>query len=361
MRKQSTDQMRDSKHTTVYVALSGGVDSAAAALSLAQKGYDVRGVYMKTWSPPGRPCPWVTERRDAMRVCAHLTIPFEMWDFTQEYKSRVVNYMVSEYAAGRTPNPDVMCNKEIKFGLFFDRAIAEGADYIATGHYVRTAKKDGTFQLLKGKDPHKDQSYFLWTLTQKHLARTLFPIGECASKQAVREYAAAHGLPVAQKKDSQGVCFVGPIDVQEFLREYITAPTGPIKTVSGREVGTHTGLPFYTIGQRGGVGIGGSGPYYVARKEAATNTLVVAPPADEKELMSEELLSSSLSFVNEEPTQGTEVEVRVRYRQEPVPAVYEGNGTVRFREPVRAVTEGQSAVFYNGEMLVGGGIITARK
>ena len=346
----------------VYVAMSGGVDSSVAAALLKERGFSIVGVYMKTWSPEGQPCLWKEERRDAMRVCAQLNIPFKTWDFTAEYKNRVVDYMIKEYAAGRTPNPDVMCNKEIKFGLFFDKAISEGANYVATGHYVKKTHnlKPITYNLVRARALEKDQSYFLWTLNQKHLERALFPIGEFESKAAVREHARQKGLATAEKKDSQGVCFVGPINVYEFLRRHIPAVPGPVITVGGRKIGSHTGLPFYTIGQREGIGVGGTGPYYVARKESATNTLVVAPPAEEEALMSRELTATNVNWVGRVPADGDNVQASVRYRQEPVPARIRNQELgirVVFDTPVRAITPGQSVVFYKGDEVLGGGII----
>lgn len=339
----------------VYVALSGGVDSATAALLLTKKNYSVTGIYMKTWAPDGYPCPWKEEKRDALRICAHLDIPFKMWDFTSSYKKLVVDYMIEEYRAGRTPNPDVMCNKEIKFGLFYDRAMAEDADYIATGHYARV---DLTNEIvLKAKDKKKDQSYFLWTLSKKHLKKTLMPIGEFVSKEEVRTYARTYGLPVSEKKDSQGVCFIGPIDVSEFLHQHISEYPGDIVTVSGKVVGKHRGLPFYTQGQREGVGVGGSGPYYVAQKQPKTNTLIVAAPSDESHLFSSQFVLQNVNFISEEPRIGGKLEVSVRYGQVPVSATYKGSGVIETDEPLRAVTEGQSAVMYKGDELIGGGII----
>lgn len=355
-----TTMHTDNRGKTVYIALSGGVDSATAALLLQREGYKVVGVYMKTWSPPGQPCPWKEDKRDAMRICAHLDIPFKMWDFTDAYKERVVNYMTAEYTAGRTPNPDVMCNKEIKFGLFFDKALNEGADYVATGHHARitpTHLQPTTYNLERGADPNKDQSYFLWTLTQRELSRTLMPVGEYADKKEVRDLATKAGIPVAAKKDSQGVCFIGPIDMQEFLADHISAEPGPIKSVTGRTLGTHRGLPFYTIGQREGVGVGGgAGPYYVARKEATTNTLVVAPPAHEKELMSTTLTAKNVNWINGAPKNSKKYDVQIRYRQTPFKATFKNN-RLYFAEPVRAVTPGQSVVLYEGNTTIGGGII----
>ena len=307
--------------------MSGGVDSSVTAVLLKEQGWDVRGVHIKMWSPmeslrdsTGQADPFFPvcqqqyqDRVDAMRVAAHLDIPFETWDLTQEYKQAVVEYMVREYAAGRTPNPDVMCNREIKFGIFLKRALSAGADYIATGHYVRVEqslpsslrfanwrrsnlmglprrshlfapRNDGKnrYQLLQAKDTNKDQSYFLWTLTHEQLKHCLFPIGGY-TKPEVRAMAKKMGLPTAEKKDSQGICFIGEIDMREFLKKYIPVAPGLVQTTSGKIIGEHEGLSFYTIGERHGLGIGGGIPYYVAEKDFASNTLVVARgPYDEK-------------------------------------------------------------------------------
>ena len=362
----------------VFVALSGGVDSSVAAALLKDQGYDVTGVFMKNWADPAWPCPWQEDRQDAMRVCIKLGIPFETFDFTKEYKAKVVDYMIREYAAGRTPNPDVMCNREIKFGLFFDKALAMGADFIATGHYVRksTNDKSGTnkriekgfvnsqqirYSLMKAKDLNKDQSYFLWTLTQKQLVKCLFPIGEFESKAKVRAIAAEYNLPTADKKDSQGICFMGPVDVREFIKPHVSQIAGAIVTTSGQKVGAHAGLDFYTIGQRKGIGVGGTGPYYVARKDYSDNTLVVASVGDKSALESKSIIAGEVSFINEEPQGEIQIQAAIRYRQEPVPAKLErlasGQWLVTFDQPVRAVAPGQSVVFYNGDQLLGGGII----
>ena len=360
----------------VYVGLSGGVDSSVAALLLKNQGYDVKGVFMKNWSDPAWPCPWQEDRQDALRVSIKLGIPFETWDFTQEYKAKVVDYMIREYALGRTPNPDVMCNREIKFGLFFDKALAMGADFIATGHYVRLRRNDQipnpksqinpklqttNYKLLTARGKNKDQSYFLWTLTQKQLAKCLFPIGEIESKTEVRRLAAEHGLPVADKKDSQGVCFMGPVDVGEFIKPYVRQTVGAIVTTAGEKIGTHAGLDFYTIGQRKGIGVGGTGPYYVTRKDYKSNTLVVALAGDQSALESRSLVASEVSFIGAEPADGVQVQAAIRYRQKPTPAILSrtsgGRWLVTFSHPVRAAAPGQSVVFYNGDELLGGGII----
>lgn len=345
--------------------MSGGVDSSVAALLLKNQGYKVTGVFMKNWSDPAWPCPWQEDRADAMRVCLKLGIPFETWDFTKEYKAKVVDYMIREYAAGRTPNPDVMCNKEIKFGLFFNRAIQSGADFIATGHYVRKIKSQKlnlkNYVLARARYLNKDQSYFLWTLKQEQLAKCLFPIGEIESKAEVRKIAEGASLPTAGKKDSQGICFMGPVDIKEFIRPYVKTEIGDIVTTSGQKIGTHGGLDFYTIGQRKGIGIGGTGPYYVAQKDYQTNTLVVASVSDQKFLESRLLVAGEVSFINEEPLRRMGIQAAIRYRQEPVPAKLEkiegGRWRVDFEKPVRAITSGQSVVFYNGDEMLGGGVI----
>ncbi len=394
----------ENKNTKVFVAMSGGVDSSVAALLLKNEGYDVTGVFMKNWADPAWPCPWAEDRADAMRVCVKLGIPFETWDFTKEYKTKVVDYMIKEYTSGRTPNPDVMCNREIKFGLFFDKAMAMGADHIATGHYIRrepefpisnfqflknsksienldigNSLKTEHFKLKIAKDRNKDQSYFLWTLKQEQIAQCLFPIGEIESKSEVRKIAEQSNLPTADKKDSQGICFMGPVDVQEFIRPYVKTAIGDIVTTSGQKIGTHTGLDFYTIGQRKGIGVGGTGPYYVASKNYKTNTLVVSPADNISALESNSLTASDVSFVHDSmrllqqshavngnvSNVSINVQASIRYRQEPVSAtlskVENGPSSARwqvvFDRPVRAITPGQSVVFYQGEELLGGGVI----
>ena len=267
--------------------------------------------------------------------------------------------MIKEYAAGHTPNPDVMCNKEIKFGLFFDKAMELGADYIATGHYVRKSAEN---KLLKAKYLDKDQSYFLWTLKKSQVEKCLFPIGEIETKNKVREIAAQYNLPTANKKDSQGICFMGPVDIQEFIKPYIKTVVGDIVTITGQKIGMHTGLDFFTIGQRKGIGVGGTGPYYVARKDYSSNTLIVASTKDQSALDSKSLVANEVSFICDESKTPIDIQAAIRYRQEPVPAILskvEGEKwRVDFKEPVRAITEGQSVVFYNGDELLGGGIIS---
>ena len=354
---------RTQKKLKIFVAMSGGVDSSVAALLLKKKGYDVVGVYMKGWSLTD--CA-AKDAEDARRVAGALNIPFYVFDFEDEYKKLVVDYMISGYASGITPNPDVMCNREIKFGLFLKKALALGADYIATGHYVRLSAQI-RYSLMTAKDKNKDQSYFLWTLTQDQLKHCLFPIGGY-TKPKVRALAKKYGLPTAEKPDSQGVCFVGEIDVAEFLKEKLGIKPGPIKTIDGKIIGTHDGAIFYTIGQRKGIGIKGSLSgeqgkiYYVAAKNVGANTLFVAEGESQK-LFSEELVAKDISWISgKQPELPLKCLARIRYRQPLQNCVVSSANNeslfVDFSSQQRAVTPGQSAVFYNkaGEML-GGGII----
>ncbi len=373
---------RTRKKLKVFVAMSGGVDSSVAALLLKKKGYDVVGVYMKGWSLTG--CA-EEDAKDARRVAGVLNIPFYVFDFEDEYKKSVVDYMVLGYVSGITPNPDVMCNREIKFGLFLKKVLQLGADYIATGHYVRMKsekRKAKNIKLLQAKDLNKDQSYFLWTLTQDQLKHCLFPIGNYTKPQ-VRALAKKYGLPTAEKPDSQGVCFVGEIDVAKFLKEKLGKNPGPIKTIDGKIIGTHDGAIFYTIGQRKGIGIKGSLPgeqgkiYYVAAKDVDANTLWVAEGESQK-LFSKELIAKDINWISgKQPKLPLKCLARIRYRQplqncvvssadkqshHPLPLLTkEGIGEVLifvdFSSPQRAITSGQSAVFYKGKEMLGGGII----
>lgn len=336
---------------TVYVGMSGGVDSSVAAALLKKQGYEVVGVFMKPWQPDfaedGEFCLWRQDREDALRAAAVIGIPLLTWDFSKEYKKSVTDYMIREYRAGRTPNPDVMCNKEIKFGLFLRKALAAGADYIATGHYVR--RKGG--QLWQAKDKNKDQSYFLWTLTPKQVERCLFPIGDYV-KPDIRKLARKFKLPNAAKKDSQGVCFIGPLDMKEFLTEYIKPKPGKILHTDGRILGTHDGIYYYTIGQRHGLNIGiGGGPYYVVAKDLKKNIIVVG---DDDRSLSRKSKVGGFNWLAKRPVRA---DVKVRYRAPSARAVLAKNGVLTFAKPERAVTPGQSAVFYRGQQLLGGGII----
>ena len=365
--------------------MSGGVDSSVAAALLKKQGYDVTGVFFKPWlSRDGRAfCNWRQDQQDATRVAVKLGIKFKVWDFSKEYGDKVTKYMISSYRGGITPNPDVMCNKEIKFGLFLRKALAEGADYIATGHYARLstnnesvrineyAKKDQIrkfvnskqirYSLMVAKDDNKDQSYFLWTLTQKQLKHCLFPVGDY-TKPEVRKLAKKFGLHTHAKKDSQGVCFVGQLDVKEFLKEYIKPRTGEIKLLeTGKIIGRHDGVYYYTIGQRHGLDIKtGGGPYFVADKDIKKNMIYVT--TDEKNLATDVAKIGKINWVSQQPSLPAKVGVKIRYRSKSMPAEIKKGAKpntliIKFKKPARAVTPGQSAVFYRGEVVLGGGII----
>ncbi|MBP7451919.1 MAG: tRNA 2-thiouridine(34) synthase MnmA [Ottowia sp.] len=383
----------------IVVGLSGGVDSAVTAWLLKQAGHEVVGIFMKNWEDDddSEYCSSNVDFVDAAAVADVIGIEIEHVNFAADYKDRVFAEFLREYQAGRTPNPDVLCNAEIKFKAFLDHAMRLGAEKIATGHYARVravdaasglpvapdasaqaAAPDGArqrFQLLKGLDPAKDQSYFLHRLTQAQLAKTLFPIGEL-HKTEVRRLAAEIGLPNAKKKDSTGICFIGERPFREFLNRYLQTQPGPIKDERGRRIGEHVGLSFYTLGQRQGLGIGGvrdkgaqrgggdHAPWFVARKDMATNTLYAVQGHDHPWLLSPALVFDDLSWTaGEAPAPGAYA-AKTRYRQQdaactlaagPLP----GSRTLRFAEPQWAVTPGQSAVLYDGEVCLGGGIIAA--
>lgn len=379
--------LRKNTKKTVYVAMSGGVDSSVAAALLKKQGFNIVGVFMKPWSAFGKPsarqsalnnfCLWKEDREDAMRAAAVLNIPFLTWDFSKEYKKFVTDYMIHEYKAGRTPNPDVMCNKEIKFGLFFKKAIAKGADYIATGHYARIKKitnyalrithsktirnpQSVIFKLFNAIDANKNQTYFLWTLTQKHLAKTLFPIGDYI-KPEIRKMAKKFGLPNHDKKDSQGVCFIGPLDMKNFLKNYIKPKMGKILDKNGKELGKHDGVYYYTIGQRHGLNLGiGGGPYYVVAKDIKKNIIYVGT---EKDLNDGKAKIININWISGVPKFPVELSVRTRYRAPLKKAVLKKNGELIFKQSERAITSGQSAVFYHkrhlpaSRQVLGGGII----
>ena len=355
------------KKKKVFVGMSGGVDSSVAAALLKKKGYDVVGVFIKGWSDnrffkDTTMCPWVTDQEDARRVASQIGIPFYTFDFEKEYRKKVVEYMVKSYRSGITPNPDVMCNKEIKFGVFFEKARKLGADFVATGHHARVTRRDGVARLRAGKDANKDQSYFLWTLTQKQLSRTLMPIGDY-TKEEVRAMARELGLPTAEKKDSQGLCFVGEVNVHDFLKSMIKPKKGKIITTGGNIVGEHEGAMFYTIGQRHGIGSPGGGmPYYVTGKDIKKNILYVAEGSGDSELYKKEMDISECSWVSgTAPKFPVACKARIRYRQplEVCTIVKKGKKVHGvFRKLQRAVAPGQSIVFYQGDTVTGGGIIT---
>ncbi len=354
----------------VVVGMSGGVDSAVAALLLRQQGYTVRGLFMKNWEDDDTEeyCASRADLVDAVAAADVIGIDIDQVNFAADYRERVFAEFLREYRAGRTPNPDVLCNAEIKFRAFLDKAVERGADLIATGHYARVAYGDGRYRLLKGMDAGKDQSYFLHRLTQAQLARTFFPLGEM-HKSEVRRLARQAGLGVHAKRDSTGICFIGERPFRDFLRRYLPARPGPIETVDGRTVGEHAGAMYYTLGQREGLGVGGvrgapEAPWYVVAKDVAANTLVVAQGHDHPLLYSRRLTASDLSWIaGTAPAARFGCAAKTRYRQpdQACAVIVTGGGDceVEFGNPQRAVTPGQSVVFYEGQTCLGGGIITA--
>ncbi|QGX38470.1 tRNA 2-thiouridine(34) synthase MnmA [Permianibacter aggregans] len=356
--------------TRVICGLSGGVDSSVAAYLLKQQGYQVEGLFMKNWEEDDTDefCSAAQDRQDAEAVANKLGIPFHTINFAAEYWDRVFEHFLVEYKAGRTPNPDILCNKEIKFRAFLDFALELGADYIATGHYARRRDVDGEVQLLRGVDGNKDQSYFLYTLQQEQLKHALFPVGEL-EKPEVRRIAAENGFVTAEKKDSTGICFIGERRFSEFLSRYLPAQPGDIETVEREVVGRHNGLMYLTLGQRKGIGIGGmknasDEPWFVVAKDVARNVLIVTQGHDDSYLMSTHLRAGQVHWVaGQPPAPEFDCTVKVRYRQQDVPAKLrvETNGevVVSFVEPQRAVTPGQSLVLYLDEVCLGGGIIEA--
>jgi len=399
----------------VFVGMSGGVDSSVTAALLKEQGYDVTGVYMKNWSQdlPGFVCPWKEDYQDAKRVAVQLGIPFLMFDFEKEYRQKVVDYMIDEYKAGRTPNPDIMCNQEVKFKLFLDTALAKGADMIATGHYARIDHSDSfspdldkslseplprgklpveprvspdqhpaalrlsssrdlsksdkpevLARLLTGLDGNKDQSYFLYRVTEDALSKTLMPIGEFEKPQ-VRELAKKYGLATAEKKDSQGICFVGKVGIKEFLQQFVKTEPGNIVDRNGKVIGEHDGALFYTIGQRHGLDVGGGLPYYVIGKNMDKNEVYVTTDLQDDGLWNTALTFTDMHWINGGPKETrtlSGLKVRTRYRAPLVPVTSleqqaDGAWRLELGEDVRALTPGQSAVLYDGEHVLGGGIV----
>lgn len=346
----------------VFVGMSGGVDSSVTAALLQDRGYHVTGVYMKNWTQdlPGMACPWMQDYQDAKRVAVHLGIDFKVYDFQLEYRQRVVDYMIEGYVQGITPNPDIMCNQEVKFKLFLDAALADGADMIATGHYARITADATGAQLLTGLDPNKDQSYFLYRITADALRHSLMPIGEY-HKPAVRDLARKYGLSTAEKKDSQGICFVGKVGIKDFLlHELGPQPMGPIVDQDGVTVGQHDGAVFYTIGQRHGLQVGGGLPFYVVGKDMPNNTVYVTTDLQDQRLWRRSLTLTATHWINGEPDVGKQYQVRVRYRAPLVRCgIVYANGTsvLTLDGDVRAVTPGQSAVLYDGDVCLGGGVV----
>ncbi|MBR2998734.1 tRNA-specific 2-thiouridylase [Candidatus Saccharibacteria bacterium] len=409
---------------TVFVGMSGGVDSSVAAMLLVEQGYDVTGVYMKNWSQdlPGMKCPWADDLADAKRVAVKLGIPFEVWDFEKEYREKVVEYMLAEFKKGNTPNPDIMCNQEIKFKLFFEKAMERGADFIATGHYARTGVTDdfcrggsGAWQgederqnpcgdrgfgrapeqklsdrtpvLVRAVDENKDQTYFLYRISDEALARTLFPIGDML-KPEVKKLAEEKGLHNAYKKESMGVCFVGEVGMKDFLKEYIDTKPGEIRRVEDDKVlGVHEGAVFYTIGQRHGLYLDGEKgtvndglPYYVVKKDIAKNIVYVSKNLNDGNLWVDELELKELLFrsgprpagpspraagansraaaLRNAPSQNksSSIQVRLRHRAPLIPAEFDGK-KLKFASKIKRPASGQSAVIYAGEICLGGGFI----
>lgn len=361
----------------VFVGISGGVDSAVSAALLKKQGYTVTGVFMKNWSGDDygiqSECPWEEDQEIAMKVCDTLGIEFRSYNFEKEYREKVVEYFFDEYKKGRTPNPDVMCNKEIKFKLFLDKALKDGADCIATGHYVRRSELENieskknndssfknTFNLLKGVDSNKDQSYFLYNITQEQLSKSLFPVGEYI-KPKVRELAHEFNLPNANRADSQGICFIGEINVLKFLQSQIPEEIGDIVDIDTNEVvGKHKGIYFYTIGQREGLNIGGlEKPYFVCSKDKDNNILYVCSGSDNPKLYSTNVKLENIHFINPNYNyNANNLSASVRYRQKPqLGSLDLENKEFNFKTPQRAVTSGQSLVIYDGDICIGGGII----
>ena len=375
------------KRKTVFVGLSGGVDSAVSATLLQKQGYEVVGVFIKTWHPDFLECNEEEERRDAMRIAAHLDIPFLTFDLEDVYKKEVADYMIREYKAGRTPNPDVMCNKEVKFGIFLKKALSIGADFVATGHYakilsenifsqdfllrnVNRSKKHFPIKLLKGKDSSKDQSYFLWTLRQEQLKRIFFPVGNF-KKTEVRKMAKKFGLPVAEKKDSQGICFLGAVDLKEFLRHYIKEKKGKIINQVGGVIGYHNGAVFYTLGERHGFTVTKKSPndkpYYIVGKDVKKNILIVSqyPPSASPYIGGGVeggggINLENTNWISKIPEINKNYSAQIRYHGElllcKVKITGKSKAEVIFFKPI-LVASGQSCVIYDKDVCLGGGVI----
>lgn len=391
---------------TVYVGMSGGVDSSLTAALLKEQGYDVVGVYMKNWTEdlPGMRCPWADDLADAKRVAVQLGIPFRVYDFQKEYKQKVVDYMIAEYQAGRTPNPDIMCNQEIKFKLFFDSAMADGADMIATGHYAQvkyaaqptmptsdseprsalttdmsyltaagnadvseTEQAGGSASecsdlvkqptsLCRAVDTDKDQTYFLYRITAQALEKTLFPLGKYKKVQ-VRELAGERGLVTAHKRDSQGICFVGSVGIRDFLSRYVMSEPGDIVDQdTHKTIGRHDGAIYYTLGQRHGLNVGGGLPYYVVAKDMDKNVVYVSKNLNNQSMWRQELTLEDIHWIHDAPQSSNKLHARLRHRGALLPARLKGRQLL-LSEPERAATSGQSAVIYRGDEVLGGGFI----
>lgn len=355
--------VRENKSKKVFVGISGGVDSSVSAHLLIKAGYDVTGVFIRTWTPEWIECTWREERRDAMRVCAHLDIPYLECDAEDVYKKGVADYMIEEYRLGRVPNPDVMCNREVKFGIFWEFAKAHGADFIATGHYAQNKSEDRVHKLLVGKDESKDQSYFLYRLNQSDLSHTLLPIGHM-EKSEVRNIAMRAGLFTGNKKDSQGVCFLGPLDMKDFLGHYIKSEKGIVLDEQGVEIGEHEGALFFALGERHGFTItkktNQDTRYYVVSKDITKNTITVShepKPLDN----TKDIKIINTNWISGVPEGGKKLYAQIRYHGELHPAVLskiENNSAViLFEDDKPLVSSGQSIVMYENGVCLGGGIV----
>lgn len=354
------------EETRVVLGMSGGVDSSVAALLLKQQGYDVIGIFMKNWDDSDEfgHCSAEADFQDVRRVCDQLDIPAYSVNFEEEYAEKVFKYFLDEYKKGRTPNPDVMCNREIKFGEFLEKALELDADYIATGHYARVNYIDGEYQLLRGVDNNKDQSYFLNALNQYQLSKAMFPIGNL-TKLELRKIAEEAGLATAKKKDSTGICFIGERDFREFLGQFLPAQPGEIRTIDDEIIGAHQGLMYYTLGQRKGIGIGGQGtgePWFVVGKDLEKNILYVAQGGDHPSLYSKGLLATDVNWISQkEKGNRFTCTAKFRYRQPDqnitVLLCTDNTCEVIFEKPQKAITPGQAVVFYDGDVCLGGGTI----
>ena len=341
----------------ILVGLSGGVDSAVAALLLKQQGYDVQAAFMKNFSDKVNikgECPWLKDREEAYRVAAKLDIPIQTFDFEEIYQKKIVQYIFDTYQAGQTPNPDVLCNNEIKFNLFLNKALELGFDKIATGHYARIKQDKSNYHLLKGLDNNKDQSYFLAGLTQEQLSKALFPIGELEKPQ-VRELAKQANLPNADRKDSQGICFVGKVDLKTWLQQQIKPKTGNIVDTDGNKLGEHQGVWYYTIGQRKGLNIGGSGPWYVAIKDLDNNKLIVSKSEDD-ELYTKHIKIHDLHWLGKEYKLPFKAKAKIRYRQEDQ-SMKLFSDHVEFKQSQKGVASGQTLAIYKKDELIASAII----
>lgn len=350
---------------TVVIGMSGGVDSSVAALLLKDQGYRVIGLFMKNWEEKDEfgQCTSAQDYEDVARVCDTIGIPYYTIEFVQEYWDHVFAEFLKAYQAGYTPNPDILCNREIKFNLFFKKALEMGADFLATGHYCSTASRDGSAKLLKAADQNKDQTYFVYTIQKDTLSKVLFPIGHLP-KPEVRAIAERAGLPTAAKKDSTGICFIGERNFRKFLSQYVPSKPGAITTLAGEKVGKHNGVAYYTLGQRKGLGLGGEGEaWFVVGKDAASNTLFVERGVRHPALYADELTAGELSFVEGRiPTLPLRCTAKARYRQPEQACTIEAGSSpdklrVVFDVPQRALTPGQSVVFYSGDECLGGGVI----